>query len=105
MDFLYVAFFLEKARPILEELISRSHVGISPCKHTFMRSVLAALIVLQIQKKEAPQQHESEQSTVTGALAPSANNRRSVTTPPANQRGVVQQADQWLKSFSLGGGD
>lgn len=77
-----------------------------PCKHTFMRSCLAVIIILQTPKCGS-----------TGAWiwktfchkrsCPDArvNNRRSVTRPPANQWGVGQQSHQWLADVCLVGGD
>lgn len=56
---------------------------------------------------EAPPRRDPAQTTLSQPLSRSeatVNNRRSTTRPPANQSGAVQQSDQWLAGFSLGGG-
>lgn len=76
-----------------------------PCEHTFMRSVL---FCHELFSKIPPKKRGSTTAWIKAAhchrrsLAPSeatANNRRSVTRPPANQSGVVQQSDQWPAGF------
>lgn len=75
------------------------------CKHTFMRSVLVALTIQQIQKQHSSTAwikavHCHRRCSYEARV----NNRPTETRPPANQSGVVQHSDQWLEVCRYGAG-